>query len=245
MLEVWDVVDKASKRKISDSLTLANMSADDAESGRPHLSPRATVVDVYRAATPPSSSSTPSKKWTYEYVQRELALVPEHIPTCILINFRDYPASKRAIRPEEVEAGLRVCVRGSDPFARSSWRRPCSTATACRALSTFLHIPFLCLKRASLEQGDATPNTNAIVQAQEGAQDGEGVQIRRVRAQNRGGDGGRGGRRGRLGDGERPVDRRSERVSVPRGTAGGGDHVGEAEQDDARRGAPSFSGPRR
>ena len=165
MLEVWDVVDKASKRKISDSLTLANANRDDAESGRHTFPLDATVVDVYQGCHAAVFLVDPSKKWTYEYVQRELALVPEHIPTCILINFRDYPASKRAIRPEEVEADCGYAF-GKRPFRPFVVETSLLNCYGLQALSTFLHIPFLCLKRASLEQAMRL-NTNAIVQAQE------------------------------------------------------------------------------
>jgi GTPase SAR1 family protein len=165
MLEVWDVVDKASKRKISDSLTLANANRDDAESGQHTFPLDATVVDVYQGCHAAIFLVDPSKKWTYEYVQRELALVPEHIPTCILINFRDYPASKRAIRPEEVEADCGYAF-GKRPFRPFVVETSLLNCYGLQALSTFLHIPFLCLKRASLEQAMQL-NTHAIVQAQE------------------------------------------------------------------------------
>ena len=122
-------------------------------------------MDVYQGCHAAVFLVDPSKKWTYEYVQRELALVPEHIPTCILINFRDYPASKRAIRPEEVEADCGYAF-GKRPFRPFVVETSLLNCYGLQALSTFLHIPFLCLKRASLEQAMRL-NTNAIVQAQE------------------------------------------------------------------------------
>ena len=164
MLEVWDVVDKASKRKVSDSLTLANANRDDAESGR-HTFLDATVVDVYHGCHAAIFLIDPSKKWTYEYVQRELATVPEHIPTCVVLNFRDYPASKRLIRLEEVEADMEYSF-GKRPFRPFVMEASLLNCYGLQALSTFLHIPFLCLKRASLEQAMQL-NTHAIVQAQE------------------------------------------------------------------------------
>ena len=107
----------------------------------------------------------PSKKWTYEYVQRELPLVPEHIPTCILLNFRDYPASKRLLRTEEIEADCSYAF-GKRPFRPFVMEVSLLNCYGLQSLSTFLHIPFLCLKRASLEQSMQL-NTHAIVQAQE------------------------------------------------------------------------------
>ena len=215
MLEVWDVVDKASKRKISDSLTLANANCDDAESGRHTFPLDATVVDVYQSCHAAVFLVDPSKKWTYEYVQRELALVPEHIPTCILINFRDYPASKRAIRPEEVEADCGYAF-GKRPFRPFVVETSLLNCYGLQALSTFLHIPFLCLKRASLEQAMRL-NTNAIVQAQEALKTVKGSRYDEYERRIEAATGGEGEDVDDSGDGERPVDRRSERVSVPRG----------------------------
>ena len=95
MLEVWDVVDRARKRDVSESLTLAHKG--DAEAGQHTFPLDATMVDVYQNCHAAVFLIDPSKKWTYEYVQRELPLVPAHVPTCILINFRDYPASKLSL----------------------------------------------------------------------------------------------------------------------------------------------------
>jgi len=149
MLEVWDVVDRARKRDVSESLTLAHKG--DAEAGQHTFPLDATMVDVYQNCHAAVFLIDPSKKWTYEYVQRELPLVPEHVPTCILINFRDYPASKRAIRSEEVEADCEAAFSGR-PFRPFVVETSLLNCYGLSALSTFLHIPFLCLKRASLER---------------------------------------------------------------------------------------------
>ena len=166
MLEVWDVVDRARKRDVSESLTLAHKG--DAEAGQHTFPLDATMVDVYQNCHAAVFLIDPSKKWTYEYVQRELPLVPAHVPTCILINFRDYPASKRAIRSEEVEADCEAAFSGR-PFRPFVVETSLLNCYGLSALSTFLHIPFLCLKRASLERALAL-NTAGVVQAQEALQ---------------------------------------------------------------------------
>ena len=166
MLEVWDVVDRARKRDVSESLTLAHKG--DAEAGQHTFPLDATMVDVYQNCHAAVFLIDPSKKWTYEYVQRELPLVPAHVPTCILINFRDYPASKRAIRSEEVEADCEAAFSGR-PFRPFVVETSLLNCYGLSALSTFLHIPFLCLKRASLERALAL-NTAGGVQAQEALQ---------------------------------------------------------------------------
>jgi hypothetical protein len=85
-----------------------------------------------------------------------------------LINFRDYPASKRAIRSEEVEADCEAVFSGR-PFRPFVVETSLLNCYGLSALSTFLHIPFLCLKRATLERALAL-NTAGVVQAQEALQ---------------------------------------------------------------------------
>ena len=166
MLDVWGVVDRARKRDVSESLTLAHKG--DAEAGQHTFPLDATMVDVYQNCHAAVFLIDPSKKWTYEYVRRELPLVPTHVPTCILINFRDYPASKRAIRSEEVEADCEAVFSGR-PFRPFVVETSLLNCYGLSALSTFLHIPFLCLKRATLERALAL-NTAGVVQAQEALQ---------------------------------------------------------------------------
>ena len=165
MLEVWDVVDKARKLPVSESLTLAHPNLAETESGRHTFPLDATMVDVYKGCHAAVFLIDPSKKWTYEYALRQLKEVPEHVPTCVLVNFRDYPASKRVIRPEEVEADCEHLF-GHRPFRPFVVETSLLNCYGLQALSTFLHIPFLCLKRASLEQAMQL-NTHAIVQAQD------------------------------------------------------------------------------
>ena len=109
MLEVWDVVDKAAKRAVSDALK--TMAHDGARASESHVMMGAkegghtypldaSVIDVYKGAHAAVFLVDPSKRWTYEYAKRELAAAPEHVPTAILLNFRDYPASKRLLRAD-------------------------------------------------------------------------------------------------------------------------------------------------
>mgnify|MGYP003948420289 CR=1 FL=1 len=174
MLEVWDVVDKAAKRAVSDALK--TMAHDGARASESHVMMGAkegghtypldaSVIDVYKGAHAAVFLVDPSKRWTYEYAKRELAAAPEHVPTAILLNFRDYPASKRLLRADEVEADCGYAFKGR-PFRPFVMETSLLNCYGLQALSTFLHIPFLCLKRAALEQAVAL-NTKAIVQAQE------------------------------------------------------------------------------
>ena len=119
------------------------------------------------------------------------------------------------------------------------------------ALSTFLHIPFLCLKRASLERALAL-NTAAVVQAQEALRvvkgDAYEAYERRIEeldgadrdARARGG-----GQSGGDGDDARKDDARQMRRDSGAGhRRGRGAHLGTAEQDHLGR-RPCCWGARR
>lgn len=164
-LEVWDVVDRAPKRSVSENLTLAKR-ASAAESGTTHTFPLdATVVDVYRGAHACCVLVDPSKRWTFEYAMRELERLPRHIPSAMVLNFRDYPDEKRCVTAEEAEAAVEEAF-GERPFTPVVIETSLLNCYGLSAVSTFLHVPFLCLKRMSIEQALAL-NTTATVQAQE------------------------------------------------------------------------------
>ena len=163
-LEVWDVVDRAPKRAVSENLTLA-ASAQSATPGQHTFPLDATVVDVYRGAHACVVLVDPSKRWTFEYAMRELQKVPLHIPTALVLNFRDYPEEKRGVTRDEAEEAVEDKF-GDRPFKPFVLEISLLNCFGLGALSTFLHVPFLCLKRATLEQA-LTLNTTAIVQAQE------------------------------------------------------------------------------
>ena len=163
-LEVWDVVDKAPKRDVSDNLTLAKK-ASAAGSGAHTFPLDATVMDVYRGAHACCVLVDPSKRWTFEYAMRELEKLPKHIPSALIMNFRDYPDEKRGLSVGEVEAALEDAF-GDRPFTPVVIETSLLNCYGLSAVSTFLHVPFLCLKRMTLEQA-LTLNTTATVQAQE------------------------------------------------------------------------------
>jgi hypothetical protein len=73
-VEVWDVVDKGKKRKKMEGLKLA----DGEEVMEPALD--AEFVDVYKGTHGVVFLFDVTKMWTFEYVDRELAKVPAHIP---------------------------------------------------------------------------------------------------------------------------------------------------------------------
>jgi len=176
MLEVWDVVDKANARKISESLTLAHRAAlmngpvgeanGGIEEGAHTFPLDATMVDVYSNAHAAIFCVDPSKKWTYEYVLREIEKVPTHLPVAICLNFRDYPASKRILHLDDDEQEVARLFSETRPIRPFVFETSMLNNFGLKALSTFLHVPFLCLKRTNLES-QLKQNTSHIVQAQE------------------------------------------------------------------------------
>ena len=176
MLEVWDVVDKANARKISESLTLAHRAAlmngpvgeanGGIEEGAHTFPLDATMIDVYSNAHAAIFCVDPSKKWTYEYVLREIEKVPTHLPVAICLNFRDYPASKRILHIDDVEQEVARLFSETRPIRPFVFETSMLNNFGLKALSTFLHVPFLCLKRTNLES-QLKQNTSHIVQAQE------------------------------------------------------------------------------
>lgn len=61
------------------------------------------------------------KKWTYEYVQRELVNVPDALPVLVLANFRDQE-EHRTVPADEMAVWLETGVDRSGPvfFAESA-----------------------------------------------------------------------------------------------------------------------------
>lgn len=163
-LEVWDVVDRAPKRNVSENLTLAK-NANAAAEGSHTFPLDATMVDVYRGTHACAVLVDPSKRWTFEYAMRTLEDVPKHIPSVLILNFRDYPDDKRVVSVAEATEAVHDAF-GSRPFTPVVIETSLLNCYGLSAVSMFLHVPFLCLKRATLDEA-LKANTTATVQAQE------------------------------------------------------------------------------
>ena len=151
---VWDVMARARKRDVGVILTLAHKG--DAEAGQLTFPLDATMVDVYQNCHAAVFLIDPSKKWTYEYVQRAACAVPEHVPTCILDQLSRFPPRVSArCRVGGGGGGLRGGVQRS-PVPTVRRRDVASEADryGLSALSTFLH-PVLVSRSASLARARA------------------------------------------------------------------------------------------
>ncbi|KAK3239795.1 hypothetical protein CYMTET_50303 [Cymbomonas tetramitiformis] len=169
-LEVWDVVDKSPPKKYNDALKIngsenslsAQMRKTSTYMSRQEVASTkqaahsvqpldAQAVDVYRGCHAVLFVVDPSKKWTYEYVHREMPRVPVHIPVGICLNFRDYPVSQRVVTIDEA---MNDCMFRWDDRDYN----PCALETSllnCYGLGdlyTFLHYPYFLEKQATLEQ---------------------------------------------------------------------------------------------
>lgn len=84
-VEVWDVVDRGKKKKHFDGLKLENSQLDVPD----EHALDAEFLDVYKGTNGVIMMLDLTKTWTFDYVQRELPKVPEHIPVIILSNHCD------------------------------------------------------------------------------------------------------------------------------------------------------------
>ncbi|XP_002740305.1 rab-like protein 6 [Saccoglossus kowalevskii] len=145
-VEVWDVVDKGKSRKKQDGLKIEN-SPDESQSSEPCLD--AAFLDVYKGTHGVVMMMDMTKQWTYDYIERELPKVPNHIPVLVLSNHRDM-GEHRVILSEDVRNYVENYERpiGSAmiQYAESSMKN----GFGLKYLHKFFNIPFLILQRETL-----------------------------------------------------------------------------------------------
>eukprot|EP01120_Amphizonella_sp_Union-15-10_P007191 TRINITY_DN2401_c0_g1_i2.p1 TRINITY_DN2401_c0_g1~~TRINITY_DN2401_c0_g1_i2.p1 ORF type:complete len:749 (-),score=191.47 TRINITY_DN2401_c0_g1_i2:14-2224(-) len=155
-VEVWDVVDKARrKKKDPGSLKLGNED-DEEEFSVPMPNPGndrtgshtseldAQTIDVLKGAQAVVMVLDPIKRWTWDYVVREVPLIPKNIMVLILANYRDV-AQHRAVPDTEIEAFAKQC--GSHVKYLEASMKNCY---GLKGVKCFLNIPFLKLQREAL-----------------------------------------------------------------------------------------------
>ncbi|XP_067131764.1 rab-like protein 6 isoform X2 [Centruroides vittatus] len=144
-VEVWDVVDKGKKRQKIEGLKLDNSVIESAE--KPALD--AEFIDVYKGTNGVIMMMDITKQWTFAYVQREIQLVPLHIPILVLANHRDM-GHHRTVTEDQV----RYFIEGLDRpegsaqirYAEASMRN----GFGLKFLHKFFNLPFLQLQRETL-----------------------------------------------------------------------------------------------
>ncbi|XP_037073741.1 rab-like protein 6 [Pollicipes pollicipes] len=144
-VEIWDVVDKAKKKKKMEGLKLDNSSAAVPD----EVALDAEFLDVYKGTHGVVMVLDITKAWTFEYVQREVPRIPGHIPVLVLGNHRDM-GHHRQVREDDVRFFAENVQRPDGDalvrYAESSMRN----GFGLKLLHRFLNVPFLTLQRACL-----------------------------------------------------------------------------------------------
>lgn len=143
-VEVWDVVDRGKKKKRFDGLKLENCQIDIPE--EPALD--AEFLDVYKGTNGVIMMMDLTKTWTFDYVQREVSKVPEHIPIIILANHCDMSHHRTVTSDhvlyfiESISSARSAQIR----YAESSMRN----GFGLKLLHKFFNLPFLQLQKETL-----------------------------------------------------------------------------------------------
>eukprot|EP00918_Siedleckia_nematoides_P055450 GHVU01120954.1.p1 GENE.GHVU01120954.1~~GHVU01120954.1.p1 ORF type:complete len:599 (+),score=102.10 GHVU01120954.1:73-1869(+) len=154
-VEVWDVVDKGRKKKRVDGLKLDNSSEVFED---PRLD--AEFINVYKGTHGVIMLLDITKQWTFDYIERELPKVPNHIPVLVLSNHRDM-GHHRTVSDDKVRYFLDELSRpegsGQVRYAETSMRN----GYGLKYIHKFFNLPFLQLQRETLMQQLET-NTHEI-----------------------------------------------------------------------------------
>ncbi|KFM82739.1 Rab-like protein 1, partial [Stegodyphus mimosarum] len=144
-VEVWDVVDKGKKRKKIDGLKLDNKISEVPE----EAALDAEFIDVYKGTNGVIMVLDITKQWTFAYVQRELPLIPQHIPVLVLANHRDM-GHHRTVTEDQVKFFIESLERCQESaqirYAECSMRN----GFGLKYLHKFFNLPFLQLQRETL-----------------------------------------------------------------------------------------------
>lgn len=159
-VEVWDVVDRGKKKKRFDGLKLENAQLEIPE--EPALD--AEFLDVYKGTNGVIMMMDLTKTWTFDYIQRELPKVPDHIPVIILANHCDMSHHRTVTSDhvtfyiESIASSRSAQIRYSESSMRNGF--------GLKLLHKFFNLPFLQLQRETLlKQLERNENeTNATIQ---------------------------------------------------------------------------------
>ncbi|CAL1285572.1 unnamed protein product [Larinioides sclopetarius] len=145
-VEVWDVVDKGKKRKKIDGLKLDNKGSEQVPE---EAALDAEFIDVYKGTNGVILVLDITKQWTFAYVQKELPLIPHHIPVLVLSNHRDM-GHHRTVTEDQVRFFIDSLERPGDSaqirYAEGSMRN----GFGLKYLHKFFNLPFLQLQRETL-----------------------------------------------------------------------------------------------
>lgn len=141
-VEVWDVVDKGKKRVPLDGLKLG-----PAPEQAPALD--AEFLDVYKGTNGLILMMDITKSWTFDYIQRELPKVPEHIPVLILGNHCDM-SHHRTITMDHALYYIESVQRPKDSAQIRYTESSMSNGFGLKYIHKFFCLPFLQLQHLTL-----------------------------------------------------------------------------------------------
>lgn len=152
-VEVWDVVDRAQKRRTDCLLKLDNSIAS---SGAVDAALDAEFLNVYQGSHCVLLLLDVTKPWTLEYVRRQLPLIPASLPVLVLGNRCDR-SEERVVQAEQVRwlvDSVRTDCSEEDGEVAPVAYTDCSMRSGfgMRWLHHFFSIPFLMLQRRSLQR---------------------------------------------------------------------------------------------
>eukprot|EP00124_Ichthyophonus_hoferi_P004368 Ihof_evm2s471 gene=Ihof_evmTU2s471 len=141
-VEVWDVVDGVKKKAaVRDSLKLTNEKDKHDEEDEPSLD--ASFIDVYKDTHGVIIMLDITRPWTWTYAQREIALVPNHIPILLVANKRDL-WQQRQVRVDEIKVWVELLSEQREiDFCESCMK----DGFGLQYLYDYLSLPFLRLQR--------------------------------------------------------------------------------------------------
>ncbi|XP_076822386.1 rab-like protein 6 isoform X2 [Clavelina lepadiformis] len=142
-VDVWDVVDQGKPKKNKDTLILSHKEEED-----PHTLD-ASFLDVYKGAHAVIMVFDITKKWTFQYIEKELPTVPAHIPVLILANHRDM-GDHRVIDLDELQSLCRGINRPPGSAGIFFLESSMENGFGLKYIHKFFNLPFLLLQRESL-----------------------------------------------------------------------------------------------
>jgi GTPase SAR1 family protein len=129
-----------------------------------------SVVDVLRGTHAVVLMFNPMKKWTWEYVKRELDKIPNRIQVLIMANFKDVleapdvlTISSETVDAQEVRDYIEFLPKERPVFFLEASMLNCF---GLKGLKTFLNLPFLLLQREVIET-QLRQNTTELQNAQD------------------------------------------------------------------------------
>ncbi|GAM25777.1 hypothetical protein SAMD00019534_089520, partial [Acytostelium subglobosum LB1] len=171
-VEVWDVVDVATTKKKKSASTLVTSHSkqqqqqQDEEEDEPFTVPSkdemlkkktsggsfkihsldAQTIDVMKNVSAVIFMVNPHKKWTFQYVERELAKIPADVYVMLITNYRDQGDSSKQLTPGEIQAlcEQRAHMQHIDASMYNAY--------GLRGVVSYFNIPFLQLQRKMLHQ---------------------------------------------------------------------------------------------